>query len=165
MNALVHLTAVEFTFRRIGKVAQAFVVLVVATAVADIEWTLGRVLMLPLTLVSGMVIASATWVITASIAFFTVETQEIANTFTYGGDQATSYPLHIYEAWLRVTLTYVVPLVFISYLPALYLLDIQSPLALPSWLRFAAPIAAAGMVLAARAAWRAGLRHYRSTGS
>ena len=165
VNALVHLTAVEFTFRRIGKVAQAFVVLVVATAVADIEWTLGRVLMLPLTLVSGMVIASATWVITASIAFFTVETQEIANTFTYGGDQATSYPLHIYEAWLRVTLTYVVPLVFISYLPALYLLDIQSPLALPSWLRFAAPIAAAGMVLAARAAWRAGLRHYRSTGS
>jgi ABC-2 type transport system permease protein len=165
VNALVHLTASEFTFRRIGKVAQALVVLVVATAIADIEWTPGRMLMLPLTIVSGTVIASATWVITASVAFFTVDTQEIANTFTYGGDLVTSYPLHIFETWLRILMTYIFPLVFVSYLPALYILDLETPLALPSWLRFASPLAAAAMAVAARAVWRAGLRHYRSTGS
>jgi ABC-2 type transport system permease protein len=165
VNVLVHLTASEFTFRRIGKVAQALVVLVAATALVDIEWTLGRIVMLPLTIVSGTVIACATWVITASIAFFTVETQEIANTFTYGGDLATSYPLHIFESWLRVLVTYLVPLVFVSYLPALYILDLETPLALPSWLRFASPLAALAMAVAARAVWRAGLRHYRSTGS
>ena len=165
VNALVHLTASEFSFRRIGKVAQALVVLVVATAIADIEWTLGRVVMLPLTIVSGTVIACATWVITASVAFFTIETQEIANTFTYGGDLAASYPLPIFESWLRVLVTYVVPLVFVSYLPALYILDLQTPLALPSSLRFASPLAALVMAMMARAVWRAGLRHYRSTGS
>lgn len=165
VNTLVNLTGSEFTFRRIGKVAQATIVFGVALFLADIEWTPGRVLMILVMVISGTVIASATWIITSSVAFWTVNTQEIANSFTYGGALTTSYPLHIFDRWLRTLLTYILPLVFVNYLPALYILDLDSPLALPEWLRFASPLAAVGLAMVARWVWRLGLSHYKSTGS
>jgi ABC-2 type transport system permease protein len=165
VNVLVNLTASEFNFRRVGRVAQAATVFAVAVAASGADWTAGRVLMLPVMVVSGTVIAAATWVITSSVAFWTVNTQEMASSLTYGGNLATSYPVHVLEPWLRVLLTYVVPLVFVNYLPALYILDLDTPLALPPWLRFASPAVAVAMSVVARVTWRAGLRHYRSTGS
>ncbi len=165
VNVLVNLTASEFSFRRIGAVLQAATVFGIAAVVADVTWTPGKALLVLVMLVSGTVIAMATWVMTASISFWAVRTEEIANTFTYGGSLVTSYPLHIFEQWLRVLLTYVVPLVFVNYLPTLYLLDAPSPLGIPAWLRFASPLVAIGTTLVARIVWRRGLRHYKSTGS
>ena len=165
VNVLVNLTASEFGFRRLGRILQGLAVFVVALTFVTIDWTLGRVLIIPLMVASGTVIAVATWVITSSVSFWTVNTEELANTFTYGGATITSYPLHIFESWLRVTLTYVFPLVFVNYLPALYVLDVTTPLALPSWLRFASPIAAVIAATVAQQVWRHGLRRYQSTGS
>lgn len=165
VNALVNITASEFNFRRLGKVAQAAVVFAVALFLLDIDWTATRTIVLVASLISGTVIASSVWVITSSMAFWTVNTQEVANTFTYGGDLAISYPLHILERWIRVTLAYLVPLVFVNYLPALYVLDVETPLRFPPGLEFASPGVAVLMVLIARWVWRRGLRHYASTGS
>lgn len=165
VNVLVNLTASEFGFRRVGRICQASAVFAFAVAATDIDWSSGRLLMLPLMVASGTAIACATWVITSSLAFWTVNTQEIANSFTYGGGTAISYPVHVLESWLRVLLTYVVPLVFVNYLPSLYVLRLDTPLALPSWLRFASPAVAIGICAVARLVWLAGLRHYRSTGS
>lgn len=165
VNVLVNLTASEFTFRRIGRVAQAATVFVVALVVLEVDWTVGRALMVGVMVASGTVIAGSTWIVTSSISFWTVNTQEIANTFTYGGGLTTSYPLHVFAAWLRGLLTYVVPLVFVNYLPALYILDVSSPLDFPEWMRFASPAVALLLALVAHTVWRAGLRQYQSTGS
>ena len=32
----------------------------------------------------------------------------------------TSYPMHIYEEWMRAIFTFVIPMAFINYYPALY---------------------------------------------
>jgi ABC-2 type transport system permease protein len=165
VNVLVNLTASDFQFRRLGRVIQGCVVLIAAIVIVEIDWTVGRVVMIPLMVVSGTAIAGATWVATASSAFWMVNTNEIANTFTYGGELVTSYPLNIFDTWIRVLLTYIVPLVFVGYLPALYVLDITTPLALPQWLAFASPLVAVAAAAVARAIWRRGLRRYQSTGS
>ena len=165
VNALVNLCATEFSYRRFGKVTQALIVFVIALAVNDIDWSPLRLLAVAVMIVSGTVIAGATWVITASIAFWLVNTREVGNAFTYGGGTATAYPLHVFEQWLRVLLTYILPLVFVSYLPALYILDIESPLGVPDWLRWGSPMAALAMVIVARRVWQLGLRRYQSTGS
>lgn len=165
VNPLVHLTASEFSFRRFGRVSQATTVFVLSLIVNDIDWTPGRVALVPLMLASGTVIACATWVITSSVAFWTVNTQEIANSFTYGGVTAMSYPLQVFEQWLRMMLTFVVPLVFVNYLPALYILELDSTLSLPSWSHWLSPAVAVGMALVARRVWLLGLEHYQSTGS
>lgn len=165
VNALVNLAASEFGFHRLGRILQASVVFVVALSINGIDWTVGRVILVPVTIVAGSAIAAATWVLTSSVSFWAVNTREVGNTFTYGGALAASYPIQLLESWLRILLMYVVPLVFVSYLPSLYILDVAAPIGFPSWMRFAAPVVAVGMVWVARVAWAAGIRHYRSTGS
>ena len=165
VNVLVNLAAADFSLRRVGRIAQAATVLAAALALNDIDWTPGRAAALVLLIVSGTTIAAAVWVTTASIAFWLVDTTEVANSFTYGGLTAISYPLHVLERWLRIMLTYVVPLVFVNYLPALYILDLESPLAFDRWLRWASPAVAVTLAVIARSTWRAGLRRYTSTGS
>jgi len=138
---------------------------VVALAVADIDWDPVRVMMVPVALASGTAIFGSIWVITSSIAFWTVETQEFANAFTYGGNQLSLYPLDVLGPWLRRLATFVVPLAFVAYFPAAYLLGKDEPLGFPAEIALLTPVVAAVLILLARAVWRSALRHYRSTGS
>ncbi|MDQ3165867.1 MAG: ABC transporter permease, partial [Actinomycetota bacterium] len=63
------------------------------------------------------------------------------------------------------SVTFIVPLAFVNWYPALYLLDVEDPFGLPSVLQYASPVAAVLAAAAAAVAWRAGVRRYRSTGS
>jgi ABC-2 type transport system permease protein len=89
----------------------------------------------------------------------------VINVFTYGGSEMMSYPMHIYQRWMREFFTYVIPAIFLLYYPALYLLDKPDPLNLPSFAPFLAPVAGLAMLFVAGAFWRFGIRHYASTGT
>jgi ABC-2 type transport system permease protein len=162
---LLHLSASEFALRRLGRTIQPLVVLVGALVLAPIDWTPERIALVPVTVVSGTVIFGAVWVATSAVSFWTVDSQEFANAFTYGGSLATSYPLDLLATWLRRLFTYLVPLAFVAYLPAARLLGREDPLGLPSSFAWATPVVAAAAVLAARAFWQLAVRHHRSTGS
>ena len=164
VGPLLQLTCEEFAMRRVGKLVQPAATLAIAVIKLHLVWTPLRIGVLVETLVSGTAIFSGVWIITSALAFWTVETQEVANAFTYGGGFATQYPLDVLGSWLRRTLLFV-PLAFVNYLPATWLLGRPDALGLPSWARFTSPVVAlAGLVLAGFV-WRAGIRHYRSTGS
>lgn len=62
-------------------------------------------------------------------------------------------------------MTFIVPLAFVSWLPALYVLGRDYPLDLPRWVAFLPPLVAGGCWVLAGLVWRVGLRSYRSTGS
>lgn len=154
----------EFAFRRAGRVFQSVLVLVIALAQIDVVWSLARAAMVVEMVVVGFVIFGGIWVITSSIAFWAVEIREVANSFTYGGNFVAHYPMEIFSGWLRRLAT-IVPLAFVSYYPALWVLGREDPDGSPAWFRFAGPLAAGGIVLVARLVWASGVRHYRSTGS
>jgi ABC-2 type transport system permease protein len=162
---LLHLSASEFALRRIGRVLQPAVVLVGALVLAPIDWNPETALLVPVTLVSGILVFGSVWVVTSSIAFWTVESQEMANAFTYGGSLATSYPIDVLGRWLQRLLTFLVPLAFVAYFPAARMLGRDDPLGLPSLTAWATPFVAVASVLAARAVWVLAVRHHRSTGS
>jgi len=56
-------------------------------------------------------------------------------------------------------------LAFVSYYPALYVLERPDPLGLPVWLRLLSPVAAVALAGVAAVAWSLGVRRYQSTGS
>jgi ABC-2 type transport system permease protein len=141
------------------------VALAISLVLVEIDWTALRLLMLAVAIICGVVIFCAIWVIGAAITFWTVQTSEVTNVFTYGGSELVAHPMSIYSEWLRRFFTFVVPLAFVSYLPALYILDRPDPLGLPVAVQFLSPAVAAAFFLAARAAWTLGVRHYQSTGS
>jgi ABC-2 type transport system permease protein len=165
LPALVQLSASEFALRRLGRVLPGAVTLPIALAAADIAWTADRILLVPVTVLSGTVIFGSVWVATASISFWVVGAREVANSFTYGGAYAHQYPLHVYARWVRTLLGWIVPMAFVAYVPAVHLLDAPDPLGLPAWLALAPPVVALGAAAVARFVWAAGIRAYQSTGS
>jgi viologen exporter family transport system permease protein len=166
VGALWQLLATEFAARRVGRSGQPAIVLAIALARADsVHWTPAAAALVPLTIASGTIIYGSIWVLTSSFAFWTTETQQIAHSFTYGGSTLTAYPIDVLGAWMRRIATFVVPLASVAYLPAVRLFDKPMPLGLPRAVAWTGPIVAAATALAARALWRHGIRHYRSTGS
>jgi ABC-2 type transport system permease protein len=164
LGPLFQLVTEEFELRRIGKLLQGVLVLTIALGRVDIAWTLPKAALTVVMIASGAVIFSAVWVISAAVNIWTVETTQLANAFTYGGNFLTQYPLDIYAVWMRRLFAYVVPMAFVNYFPSLYILGKQQHPGVPA-LRFASPLIALAMAFAASTFWRVAVRHYRSTGS
>jgi ABC-2 type transport system permease protein len=154
-----------FPLRRFGRIGQSAVALGYAFANLRLDWDAGHWLFAGVMLTGGMVFFMAIFVIGATTAFWTPQTAEITNIFTYGGQFMTSYPMHIYQEWIRALFTFLIPAAFINYYPALYLFGKPDPFGLPAWVPFLAPFTAAGLFAVSLAFWRVGVRHYQSTGS
>jgi viologen exporter family transport system permease protein len=154
----------DFQLRRLGKAAQGVAVLVWALAALDVNWTAGRVAMVVVMVPSAIVIFSSVWVVGSCLAFWTTDGGEFTNAFTYGGNFLAQYPIDILGDWLRRFLAYLVPLAFVCYFPALYILDKPDPLGLPDFLNFASPLVALWTAAVAGLIWRFAVRHYRSAG-
>jgi ABC-2 type transport system permease protein len=164
LPSLFQVVASDFALRRLGKVGQGLGVLIFALVQADIDWTVGRAAMLPVAVLGGTVIYAAVWIALATVAFWIVDAIEFVNAFTYGGNFLSQYPLNVFARWLRGLVLFVIPISFVAYFPALYILDKPDDLGLPDALRFASPVVAVLVALAAHLAWSHAVRHYRSAG-
>ncbi|MFH8437607.1 ABC transporter permease [Streptomyces sp. NPDC018007] len=162
---LAQVAADRFALRRLGRITQGLLVLGYALVTLDIAWTPLKALTLPMALVSGAAIFGAVFVAGAAFQFVAQDASEVQNSFTYGGTTLLQYPPTIFAKDLVRGVTFVVPLAFVSWLPALYVLGREYPLDLPRWAAFLPPVVAAVCWVLAGLAWRAGLRAYRSTGS
>ena len=163
-GTLFQVLASDFQLRRLGKAAQGILVLVYALSALEIHWTAARVVVLLASIPAGVLIFSAIWVVFGSLAFWTTDSGEFTNAFTYGGNFLAQYPIDIYGAWLRRFLAYLIPLAFVCYFPALYVLGKPDPLGLPRVLQFLSPAVALAAAVVAGCAWRFAVRHYRSAG-
>jgi ABC-2 type transport system permease protein len=165
VGTLPQVLAEQFTPKRFGKLVPSTAALVWACLHVPVAWTAVKVAVCVGTVLCGTVIYCALWVLTNSISFFATDMREPANIFTYGGELITEYPFAIFDRPLALTLTFAVPLAFVTWQPSLYVLGKADPFGLPGFLSFAAPVVALVMSLLAASAWRIAVRHYRSTGS
>ncbi|MFE7568116.1 ABC transporter permease [Streptomyces sp. NPDC057539] len=162
---LAQVAADRFALRRLGRVTQGLLVLGYALLTLDIDWTVTRALMLPMMVLSGAAIFAAVFVAGAAFQFWAQDASEVQNSFTYGGTTLLQYPPTVFAKDLVRGVTFVVPLAFVNWIPALYVLGREDPLGLPDLAAFLPPVVAVVCCALAGVAWRAGLRAYRSTGS
>ncbi|MFD5316999.1 ABC transporter permease [Streptomyces sp. NPDC127098] len=155
----------RFALRRLGRALQGGGVLVWALASLELDWSPGRVLLLVMMVVCGAVIFGALFTLGGVFQFWAQDASEVQAAFTYGGNALLQYPPTIFGRELVQGVTFVVPLAFVNWLPALRLLGREDPLGLPGWVDFLSPVVAAVLCGVAAVAWRAGVRSYRSTGS
>lgn len=160
---LVQVCADHFALRRLARITQAGIVL--GWGGTAIDWTPLRAGVLVVAIVSSSALFFSLFVIFSTGQFWWGDASEFANAFTYGGNTLTQYPLTVFPRELVVGLTFGLPLAFVNWYPCLYLLGRPDPFGLPAWLQFASPVAAAAMLAVTAAVWRAGVRHYTSTGS
>ncbi|MBD0420780.1 ABC-2 family transporter protein [Streptomyces sp. TRM S81-3] len=162
---LAQVAADRFGLRRLGRITQGALILAYALVTVGIDWTPGKLLLMPVMVVSGAGIFCAVFVAAAAFQFVAQDAAEVANAFTYGGTTLLQYPPTVFARELVRGVTFVVPLAFVNWLPASYVLERPYPLDLPAWVAFAPPAVAVACCALAGLAWRAGLRSYRSTGS
>jgi ABC-2 type transport system permease protein len=155
----------ELRLTRVGRLAQGLLVLAIGAHMTHLAWTPRAVLLLVAALSSGMALFAGLLVLQATLAFWTVESLEVANVLTYGGVEAAQYPLNVYADWLRNFLTYVVPIGCVAYYPVVGLLGRHDPMGAPDWFLAASPVFGFIFLGAALWIWGFGVRRYTSTGS
>ena len=155
----------ELSLKKLGRFFQGLIVLIYGFSHLPIIWTPGKALMIIWTIAGGSVLFIGIMMIQAAISFWTIESLEIMNTLTYGGQETCRYPMNIYLYGFRKFFTFIIPLACINYYPALLIIGKEDPLGSVPLFQMLSP--AAGFVFfgAALLFWRFGIRFYKSTGS
>jgi len=154
-----------FMLRRLGRMAQGLVALGLGIAWAQPHWTWGKLIYLPIVVFGGAVFFLAISIVGCTLNFWTIESTEVVNIFTYGGTTMLQYPLTIYQEWMQKFFVYILPMAFINYFPTLFFLDKTVPFRMPAFVPFLAPVVCTGVFLLSLRVWRFGVAHYTSTGS
>jgi ABC-2 type transport system permease protein len=165
VGVLPQVFADRFTPQRFGRIVSAGGTLAVGIALLHVQWTPLRIAMVPYTVIGGVAVYGAVWVLVGAFQIVATDASEAMAAVTYGGSFLTSYPMSLYGRDFGLFLTFGLPLAFVNWQPSLYVLDHPDPLGLPTAFRFAAPVAAAALWTVALLAWNSALRHHRSTGS
>lgn len=121
--------------------------------------TLFEALTFVLLLGCGCVIAYSLWMLLVTTAFWLVRVENIAELLT-AIYETGRFPVSAFSTGIRIALTFVVPIAFMTTFPAAALLGIVEPLYLGL-----APVMAAVLFLATRTFWRFALRSYTSASS
>jgi ABC-2 type transport system permease protein len=164
-STVLQLLGQELTLRRVGRLVQGIAVLGYAFSVLDIAWSPAHVVLVVAAIAGSLCVFVGLVVMQATMAFWTTDSLEVWNAFTYGGVTMSQYPLAIYRSWFRDLFTYIVPLGCVNYLPGIALLGREDPLGTPVVVQWLAPLAGPAFLAVALAIWQIGVRHYRSTGS
>ena len=165
VNITLQVLTLDFMLRRLGRVFVGIGILAYAITLTPIDWTASKIVVLVCAVLGQIGFFGALFIIGATITFWTVDSIEIVNIFTYGGSEMISYPMHIYPTYLRRFFTYVLPAIFLNYYPAMYILGKPDPLGMPAFAHWLAPLVGIFLLLAARQIWHFGIRHYQSTGT
>ncbi|BFU46144.1 ABC transporter permease [Krasilnikovia sp. MM14-A1004] len=165
LGVLAQLMLMDLPLRKALRLVLALVVLGVALHANPIVWTPARLALLVAAPIFGAIFFGAIFVVSASLAFWWVDSGELGSAFTYGGRDFASYPVTVFEGWFRALFAYGLGFAFVAYQPALALLGLADPLGLPPWAGYVSPLVALLAAGVAALAWRSGIRQYRSTGS
>jgi ABC-2 type transport system permease protein len=165
LGSLFQLLTTDFTMRRALRCVLSVGVLMTALGRLDIQWSPVKVAMVLMAPLSGATFFAAVFVATATVALWWIDSGEMANSVTYGGYNYTLYPSNIFQGVFRRIFTYALGFGFVAYYPALIILGRDDPIGLPNRIGLLSPAIAAIAAVGAATMWRAGIRHYRSTGS
>jgi ABC-2 type transport system permease protein len=164
-TATIQLIGHDFRFSRAGRLLQGLVVVVIATNALGFHWGVRSLALAVWTLSGGVALFAGLMVLQGALSFWTTESLEVMNLLTYGGIQASQFPLSIYARWFRNFLIFVVPIGCVAYFPVLAILGRSDPLGAPQWVLPLTPLAGYLFLALSFVAWRAGIAKYTSTGS
>lgn len=145
----------------VGNVTLGLTVFLVAAGRIDLEWTIGKVLWVLLTVTCGLVLISTIGFLANLISFWEPGVQGSFPFMVSNLVEFAKFPLELYGWGLRFLLTFVLPYGFVSYYPSLILLDKETEL---QWIGYLVPLAPVVLGLVTAWLWGKGLARYQGTG-
>jgi ABC-2 type transport system permease protein len=144
----------EFRFWQLTDVIVGFIVIVIAIPQLQTQVGIWQVLAFITALILGGIMIYCFWLMLTTTAFWLIRIWEMVNLFQ-GIYAAGRWPIGIYPDWLRVGLTFLVPVAFAVTVPAEALTNRLTPLTLVG-----AAALTVFFVILARVIWRLGVKSY-----
>jgi len=158
---LLQMATLHLDLRNIGRLGISSAMLVLAIRQIHSAWGLWQQAYFVATLLGSTLLLNSLFFLPRCLAFWTLsDTNSIAD-WLWNVIDFAKYPLSAYTRPIQFVLTWLIPLAFISYYPAAFLLG--KPLAQP-WLGYLAPLAGPLAAVVALTVWRRGLLRYQSSG-
>lgn len=162
---LFYILASRVELQHAARLLTGIVIFLAAFHATQIRLTVIRGLFTIITVVSGSLIMFAFMLLSATVALLTTKSGKLTDILTTANKEAATFPISIYPLAVRLLLTFVLPVAFVTYYPSLHLLGKDQFLGMPKSFQFGAPVVAAALLLCCYSVWRIGMRHYHSTGS
>lgn len=162
---LAQLMADQADFYNLGRIAQGSVVIPLAFLMGGMSVGGLDALLMVIGVLSCAMVFAALFICSAATCFWTVESGEVFNAFTYGGVQMVQFPLGVYPRALGLLFVFAIPVGLTIFYPAMQAFGKADPLGLPAHAAWFAPVAGPLSLAAAGSFWRFGINRYQSTGS
>lgn len=150
--------------RRITCIAVGVASLIIGSRLSNITWSIANILLFVETLFCGFWLILGLFLIEAILCIYSVKSVELANTLTYGGRTACSYPVDSFPRPIRILFTVIAPFALCLHVPASQVLG-KPVFGWPTWAAYLSPLSGIAAFLIMSALFNRAIRHYRSTGS
>lgn len=152
-------------FAAVGHGGLGIVLFVSTAGRVGIRWSPGTIVYYVLAVAGGVLIQGAIFLFLATLNIFLLETGSLKELLYYDTRKFAGYPISIFHRAIQCLMIYVVPMAFVNYFPAQFLLRKPDMAAFPEYFIYMTPLVGAVTYLLAYLFWRFGLRYYKSSGN
>jgi ABC-2 type transport system permease protein len=153
-----------FRVNAFGDLLAGLGVFTIALLRLDIAWTPAKACYVAAAIIGGVLVEAAIQTLLSTAAFRFVGVASWNNWIDETISTFANYPLNVLPSTVRDTLTFILPVAFIAYLPAAVVTGRAASTGVPGWLALSSPVAGLVFFLAAKAAWYRSIRWYQSVG-
>lgn len=160
LSPLVHIIARNFNLGYLAHISISLAAIIFSYNQLGMNWGVQHWLLLGVAVIGASLIQAALTIMPASLTFWWTR-ESLSGVIRWGLREFIRYPISIYPVAVRIVLTFIIPMAFVNYYPALSLLGKNALLLWPT------VTLAIGLVLImlSLVVWRAGLRRYASSGT
>lgn len=152
-------------FAALGHGGLGITLFIISANRVHITWNAVNILYYILAVIGGVLIQGAIFLFFASLSFFFIKVDNIRNTFYWTLRRFAGYPISIFPKLMQYIIMYVIPLAFVNYFPAQYLIRNRDIHLYPKIYMYLTPVIGVFMYLFAYGFWRFSVRYYKSTGN
>ena len=164
INPVASIIGVRFEMGGFGHFFAAIAIFLVFHKEFHIDWTAEKIVFFVLTIFSAILIQGAIRLAIGACAFYITDTGGLNNLYNSFREFAF-YPVTLFNGIIKFILFAILPMAFVSYVPAGIFLDNPEYAALPHWVWKVSLLYSVVLITLASRFWKIGLRHYSSTGS
>jgi len=148
----------------LGHISLGITVLIVASNRLGLDWTPLALVQLCLVIAGATLIHMGLLLISAATCFWLVEGREVLDLVMTTAREWFVYPITVFDRWVQIVGTVVLPVSFITFFPAQNFLSPKESI-FPAWFATISPLVGLAFFIAAYSIWAWSLRHYQGAGS
>ncbi len=164
VSPLLQVLTARFPIGAVGDLVGGIAVFSLSLTLITVGWNAGLIVYFLLALVGAALLEAALKLAIAALSFRALSTRSVVALVDDVFGTFGSYPTTIFGGVGQVLLTYVLPVAFVAYLPAAWILGRTGELGFPPALALAAPLVGPTLFVSATYLWIRESREYQSVG-